>query len=128
MGHIQGFNPENPGGTFNMERLTPQFRRLCAGIGYFLKRTDQWCLWEPLLDQHGYERVCAALRRCEPNEQGFKSINITAKICATLKREADDAAKQAAQDAANAEMKEKARAKGRLVKVGDKWVVQEVTP
>jgi hypothetical protein len=123
--HIKGYDPSNPGITFAMERLTPDFKRLCIGIGYFLRRTEQWCLWEALVNAHGYERVIAALGRCEANAEGFKNYNTTARICMEMKRMESLAEKQAAQDAANAAFKTKPVAKARLVKVGEKWVVEE---
>lgn len=124
MGYLLGFNPENPGGTFQHERHTAPFKAMCGPIGYVLKTTDQWVIWERLVNTYGYAKVTWALNRCEPKHRWASDVET---MCRESARQQAMADKQAAQDAANTEMKEKAKAKGRLVNVDGKWVVQEVT-
>ena len=110
-----------------MVRLTDEYARWWPHLGWQPRRCDQWAPFSILKDRYGWKILTTATMRCEANDAGFKSSNTIGKICATLKKEADDAAKQAAQDAARTELKEKAKAKGRLVKDADgTWKVVEV--
>jgi len=110
-----------PGHDLHMARLTPEFSHWQARLGWSVRRTEQWAPWSLLRDKYGWAILTRATERCEPNDAGFKSVNLVGKLCADMKREAEAAERQAAQDAGNAALKE-VKTKARLVNVDGKWV------
>ena len=114
-------NDTIPGASLPYARLEPDFARLCAALGWRIKTTDHWLGWERLVGIYGWKCLLRAVERCEPGRRWPADAE---KVCREFMKQEADAAKQAAQDAANTEMKAKAKTKGRLVKIGEKWVVE----
>lgn len=100
-------NEPAPGASLPYARLEPEFGRLCAILGWFIKSTAHWIPFERLVALHGWKRVLRAAERCEPGHRFPSDIE---KVCREFAREEVSAAKQAAQDAEIAQTKAKAKA------------------
>ena len=110
-----------PGSTLPYARLEPEFAKLCAILGWRIRTVDHWLGWERLVGIYGWNRLLRAVDRCEP---GHRWPADAERLCREMKKLEAAEARQAAQDAANTEMKEKARAKARLVKIDGEWKVE----
>jgi hypothetical protein len=112
----QGLREEADGGVYEGESVIPycdtgyytEFKKLGAIVGmHKVKNPDKWLEWDRLVDEFGWDTVLAAARRCHPDDRWANGVE---KMCMELRRLQAVAEKQAAQDAANAEIK--ARPKG----------------
>jgi len=115
-----------PGHDLHMARLTPEFARWQARLGYSVKRTEQWAPWSLLRDKWGWSILIRATERCEANDAGFKAVHNVGKMCAILKREDAEAAAELLKYEAKEDAMEEhpKKAKARLVNVDGKWVVE----
>lgn len=111
--------------SYHETRYHPEYVELGAIVGRAkVGHPDRWPEWARLIEKYGWRRVIRAADMCDPHHRWSADVE---KWCREIDKQEASAAKQAAQDAANAEMKEKAKAKGRLVNVDGKWIVQEVS-
>lgn len=79
------------GSDLHLVRLTPEFSRLCAILGYRLKETIQWAPYARLVHLHGWKRLLKAIERCEPGKRWASDAE---RECQAMERDELSAAQE----------------------------------
>jgi len=84
-----------PGGDLHLARLTPEFARFQAILGWRIRQTEQWAPFARLVSLHGWKRVIRAAEQCDPGKRWASDIE---RQCREYARQEAEAIRQAAQD------------------------------
>jgi hypothetical protein len=69
---------ETPGADLHLARLTPDFARFQAVLGWRIKETAQWAPFARLRDIHGWKRLIRAAEQCDPGARWASDME---KLC-----------------------------------------------
>lgn len=90
-----------PGADLHLARLTPDFARFQAILGWKIKETVQWAPFARLRDIHGWKRLIRACEQCDPGARWASDME---KLCRQYESDA-------LQSSAEADMRERGAAR-----------------
>jgi hypothetical protein len=82
------------GGDLHLAKLTPEFSRFQAILGWRIKSTDQWAPFARLRDIHGWKRLTRACEQCEPGSRWASDME---KLCNQYAKDEADAERELSQ-------------------------------
>lgn len=82
----------SPGSDLHFAKLTPDFARFQAILGWRIKETAQWAPFARLRDLHGWKRLIRAAEQCEPGARWASDME---KLCRQYAMNEADSLKEA---------------------------------
>lgn len=82
-----------PGADLHLARLTPDFARFQAILGWKIRDTAQWAPFARLRDLHGWKRLIRAAEQCDPGARWASDME---KLCRQYAVNEVEATKEAA--------------------------------
>ncbi len=80
---------EEYGSDLHLAKLTPEFSRFQAILGWRIKSTDQWAPFARLRDLYGWKKLTKACEQCDPMSRWAKDMEVLCRQYA--KDDADEA-------------------------------------